>query len=119
MNCQFCSLGFEIPIRVDGKRITESNKIAVGISMATPLSRVVSGNQDFGCAGAFRCSRCYSVHVICAKYQAIEKKDESTPEQVEPTDIVASEPSKPRNDDATDSDTDDESDAAATMNPKE
>ena len=77
LNCQFCSLGFEIPIRVDGKRITESNKIAVGISMATPLSRVVSGNQDFGCAGAFRCSRCYSVHVICAKYQAIEKKDEA------------------------------------------
>ena len=83
-----------------------------------PLSRVVSGNQDFGCAGAFRCSRCYSVHVICAKYQAIEKKDESTPEQVGPTDIVASEPSKPRNDDATDSDTDDESDAATDMNTK-
>ena len=113
LNCQFCSLRFEIPIRVDGKRITESNKIAVGISMTTPLSRVVSGNQDFGCAGAFRCSRCYSVHVICAKYQAIEKKDESTPEQVEPTDIVASESSKPRNDDATDSDTDDESEAAS------
>ena len=107
-NCQFCSLGFEIPIRVDGKRITESNKIAVGISMTTPLSRVVSGNQDFGCAGAFRCSRCYSVHVICAKYQAVRKK-QLTSLKVSSADIVASESTKSRNDDATDSDTDDES----------
>ena len=37
---------------------------------------------------------------------------------MEPTDIVASEPSKPRNDDATDSDTDDESEAATDVNAK-
>ena len=36
------------------------------------MTRVASGNQESGCAGAFRCQQCYGVHVVTANYKRVE-----------------------------------------------